>query len=481
MLRLAFAAIFVCVSVVALAVPRQGERAGHERAALPGFSVTPPPGDDWYVADQAYAAEQMKPKVVYGTGFGRNSTALAAVYAFVYPAHIKDPQDVFKLFAERNQRSGPRTQVRSSTSERTTIAGAPCVRMVTSADDTGVQGHEDEVFALTKWNLVCMHPQYPSFIVNMDYSERLEPGLQSPIAQETRDGFLNSLKFEPLERRVDAFEIGAAVLSLAVDAGSVWVTSGYELDGKLTRIDARSNAVVARIPVGKRPTSLAAYAGAVWVVNTLSDNVMRIDPATNKVTATVAVGKTPAHIAGGFGSLWVTNNADGTVTRIDPATLATTVVNGIGQGPMAIVATETGIFASDPKGFTVVRIDPATNSVVQTFARGIRATYLIADGATLWATDLNDDSVVQIATDGDPRIVRRIKRGFDPGRMVRAGPDLWVTSSRGDEIVAFNLSENDPAPRRIPSAPWPLAIVESGGTVWVGSFRGEAVLRLDPA
>jgi YVTN family beta-propeller protein len=479
MLRLVLALVIACVSVVALAASGT-ERAGHERAVFTAFSVTPPPGDDWRMAGQVGGTGASAPKAAYGTGFGDHSTALALVYAFAMPAHVKDKQEALKQAVTSAQRSGPRTSVRSSTSDFITHEGASCIRAQAIADDTGVRGYEGQVHTLTKWNMFCLHPQYPSFLVDMDYSERVEPGAQSPITQATRDGFLTSLKFERLERRVETIEVGDKVLAMTYAGDALWATIGFEA-GTLVKIDPRTNTVAARVAVGRRPVGVVSFAGAMWVANQNSDNVMRIDPATMKVTATVTVARTPNHMATGFGSVWVTSSA-GAVSRIDPATMAVTMIEAVGQDPMGIVVTPGGVFVSDPDGHAVKRIDPATNTVVQTLATGIRASHLIADGTTLWATDLDTKSVVQISTGEDARIVRKIEKVFTlPGRLLRAGPDLWVTDSKRDELVLFDVSTGAAKARRIPTPGWPLAMVEGGGAVWAASFNDGVVLRLDPA
>jgi YVTN family beta-propeller protein len=478
MLRLVVAVILTCVSVAALAAPWGAERAGHERAVFMAFSVTPPPGDDWYLAGQAADTGAAAPKAAYGTGFGDHSTALALAYGFAVPARIKDPRDALKQAMERAQRGGSRTTVTSVTSEFVTHEGAACMRGQAIADDTGVPGHVGEVHTVTKWNLFCLHPQYPSFLVDMDYSERLEPGLQSPISQAVRDGFLTSLKFERLERRIETIEAGDKVLALTYAGDALWATIGFEA-GTLVKIDPRTNAVVARVAVGRRPVGVVSFAGVMWVANQNSDNVMRIDPATMKVTATAGVGKTPNHMASGFGSIWVTSS-DGTVSRIDPTTLEVTTVAAVGQDPMGIVTTAAGVFVSDPDGHAVKRIDPETNTVVQTLATGMRASHLIADGTMLWATDLDTRSVVQISTGEDARIVRRIEKVFAlPGRLLRVGPDLWVSDSKRDELLVIDVSTGNAKPRRLPTPAWPLAMVEGGGAIWAASFDGGAVLRLD--
>jgi hypothetical protein len=199
MLRVLIATAIASAATVALAAPWGANPAGHDRVAFAGFSVTPPPGDGWFIADQASPAGQPAPKAAYGAHFGDGGTALAFVYAFTLPGNVKDPEDILKQIVATAHRGGRRTHVTSSTSELATVNGARCVRAIGLADDTGVPGHADEVFKLTKWNLICLHPQDPAFLVNMDYSERIAPGSISPIQQSVRDGFLQSLMFEPLE------------------------------------------------------------------------------------------------------------------------------------------------------------------------------------------------------------------------------------------------------------------------------------------
>jgi YVTN family beta-propeller protein len=54
------------------------------------------------------------------------------------------------------------------------------------------------------------------------------------------------------------------------------------------------------------------------VVESGGPSVSRISPKTNEVVATVPVGNGPVSIAVGEGAVWVTNRFDGTVTKIDP-------------------------------------------------------------------------------------------------------------------------------------------------------------------
>ena len=85
----------------------------------------------------------------------------------------------------------------------------------------------------------------------------------------------------------------------------------------VSRIDPRTTAVVAKIPVGNGPSGIATGAGAVWVVNSLDATVSRIDPETNTVVQRIDVGNEPAGIAYTPCFVWVANRGDGTITKID--------------------------------------------------------------------------------------------------------------------------------------------------------------------
>jgi YVTN family beta-propeller protein len=115
--------------------------------------------------------------------------------------------------------------------------------------------------------------------------------------------------------RFPATEISS---SLVERDGALWVASFVSdevlrvetrLAGNSTLSHFEEPRVVARIPVGRGPTDIAAGAGSVWVANYLDGTISRIDPATNSVVDTIAVGAWPEHIAAGQGGVWVTHDS----------------------------------------------------------------------------------------------------------------------------------------------------------------------------
>ena len=123
-------------------------------------------------------------------------------------------------------------------------------------------------------------------------------------------------------------------------------------------MDPHTNLVVETIPVGPAPRFLATGEGSVWTLNQGDGSVSRIDPKTNKVVATIEVG-VPGEggdIAVGEGSVWVTS-FEFPLSRIDPAPNKV-VQQFAGQGGDAVRVGQGSVWLTDLKGQQLWRIDP---------------------------------------------------------------------------------------------------------------------------
>ena len=79
--------------------------------------------------------------------------------------------------------------------------------------------------------------------------------------------------------------------------GAVWTTDNDA--NTVTRIDRTGSRVT--IPVGNRPSGIAAGAGAMWVAYRGDGKLARIDLETHTPTRLISVGSAPAGVAFGAG------------------------------------------------------------------------------------------------------------------------------------------------------------------------------------
>ena len=124
--------------------------------------------------------------------------------------------------------------------------------------------------------------------------------------------------------------------TIAYGEGALWAQTGYEADS-IKRIDPRTNAVVAIIPLGRigeshgYRTRITVGEGAVWVAT--QQSLWKIDPAINRFVDVIHLGpRGEGNVAAGDGAVWVQSFIDRALLRVDPESL--TEVKQIPLGPL---------------------------------------------------------------------------------------------------------------------------------------------------
>ncbi|WP_417620592.1 YncE family protein [Parasphingorhabdus sp.] len=144
--------------------------------------------------------------------------------------------------------------------------------------------------------------------------------------------------------------------NVVAGAGSIWVPS--DADGKISRIDPETNAVVAAIDVVPGTFFLAFGYDALWAVSSDKQLLQRVDTATNSVTGTAELGKQPGFLAAGEGGVWVQEQGDGTVARIDPDTVVlagrTKVGDNLVYGDIDVGGGKVWLRTTDDQTFVVI-------------------------------------------------------------------------------------------------------------------------------
>jgi YVTN family beta-propeller protein len=281
--------------------------------------------------------------------------------------------------------------------------------------------------------------------------------------------------------------IGAAVLlSAAVAIAAIELTGG---DGpglaaasanSVAALDTRSNRIVADVPVGNGPTSVAVGEGSVWVTNALDRSVSRIDPDSGAVLQRIDVGGDPSGIAVGAGAVWVANSLDGTVSRIDPQTNREVQAIPVGVTPTALAVGDGVVWVTSAEERNVARIDVARGRVVgDRIATGALGHGIAVGAGSVWVTDGSSRSVVRI----DSRrgsVVDGVSVGNGPTGIAFDDGSVWVANSLDGTVMRI-----DPGTSRvtatIPVGEGPDGIAVGSDAVWVSGEFSEKIARIDPA
>ena len=126
-------------------------------------------------------------------------------------------------------------------------------------------------------------------------------------------------------------DVGKDIAAMTAAEGSVWVLRDT---GILSRIDPETNQSVAEIRIGQRRmgrldtsyySGLVATEGSVWITESISEGkLIRVDTKSNQVVAKIPVGNSPDDVVLGGGFIWVsiyfTNRSGHFVVKIDSRT-----------------------------------------------------------------------------------------------------------------------------------------------------------------
>ena len=211
--------------------------------------------------------------------------------------------------------------------------------------------------------------------------------------------------------------------------------------------------------------------------------VVAVDAKTNKIVASIPVGSEPASIASGDGGIWIGDVADGTVTRIDPVRRRVLKTIGIGAPAVDLAVSPGNVWASTGGFGTVVRIDSRLNAWADRFSLRTPGDPVVP---TASAVAVADGKVWVGAFDGfallDPhsgKIVHKVDLGQSPALETATGNGaVWATlvTNRAERVDARSAKVTAP----FYAGTFALGVAEDASAVWLAAAGIGELWKIDP-
>ena len=222
-------------------------------------------------------------------------------------------------------------------------------------------------------------------------------------------------------RKIGSIQVGQGPhnVQVSADGKSVWVTNNGELAKAAKTMPAEKMPMIEH--------GAMASAGAVWV----------IDAATNAVVAKVTVGKHPAHVvvANDGRTAYITNGGDNTVSVVDTAAQRVIGVVPVGASPHGLRISPDGrqVWVANLKGGTVSVIDTESRKQVAQIAagKGPAQVGFTPDGRFGFVS-LSGENKVAVIDPVSCNVIRKIAVGTVPIQL-HATPDnrLLLVANQG--------------------------------------------------
>jgi YVTN family beta-propeller protein len=276
----------------------------------------------------------------------------------------------------------------------------------------------------------------------------------------------------------------AAVLVAALRDTSRTAPEPVVLTGdSVAVIDPATNSIVAEVPVGARPSGIAAGEGSIWVANRDDNTLLRIDPRSRRVVRRIGLAVEPREVGIAAQSVWVASRAGDAVLRIDPAINKVVDTIRLRQGREACceldLATGGGALWVSYRG-RLSRIDAASHSVESRRESGVRS---IAYGQrALWV--MTADVLIERIDPDTNSVLARIplesvgQAEFGEASVAVGAGAVWTSTPQTKTLWKIDPDTGN-FTGRVRLGRLPLGIAFGEGALWAVGSDGTLV-RVDP-
>ncbi|HYX76952.1 MAG TPA: BTAD domain-containing putative transcriptional regulator, partial [Gaiellaceae bacterium] len=254
---------------------------------------------------------------------------------------------------------------------------------------------------------------------------------------------------------------------IAYGAGAVWVTD--TASDQLLRIDP-GRRTVDRIPVGHGPTGVAVGDGQVWVVNQLDRTVSEINPLALRQVGTVQVGNGASAISFGHGSVWVANTTDYTLSRIDPGRAKVVATIPLAGVPGGVASGGEGLWVASSSTGQLLLVDPKSNRVSQSIAIGNGPQGVATGDGSVWVANGPDGTVSRYEPSSGR--IRKLTVGDAPAGVAFGDNSVWVANSLDGTVSRIDPETGSSRVIRVGNQP--TAVAPVGANAWVTVLPGHA-------
>ncbi len=167
------------------------------RVSSLGFSIVPPPGDNWFESfkgQSIYYTKKTNPKI---RTFFTGATEIHTSKSF------DTPEEFLKFVKKKKNFNRFPTRYKNAKNEykidnRLSSFGVSYVQ--TYEDHEAKNLGKNQFLLIKNHGLICLHPNSPKVGVDVYYSDRFIPSKQNISFKKEGEAFLQSLKFLPINK-----------------------------------------------------------------------------------------------------------------------------------------------------------------------------------------------------------------------------------------------------------------------------------------
>jgi YVTN family beta-propeller protein len=306
----------------------------------------------------------------------------------------------------------------------------------------------------------------------------------------------------------------AAPAAPAIPPGSYRIYTSNEISGDLSVIDSTNFAVVATVPLGKRPRGIHPSPDGKTIYVALSgsppagpgvdesklpppdksaDGIGVFDVATNKLVKVIQGGSDPENfdVSHDGKTLFISNEDASGVSFVDVEQGKVTKTIRTGEEPEGVKVTPDGklVYSTNEEDGTISVIDPVAGKLVKTFKVGRRPRNIafVPDSPHAYVNAENDGGIVLF--DSAKNVMLHAIHLGKPGEVKPMNvlisfdaSKLYVSTGRASSIIVVDTATEKPVTTiAVGKRPWGMAFSPDGKFLFTANGPSNDVSVVDLA
>ncbi|HEX6383570.1 MAG TPA: protein kinase, partial [Anaerolineae bacterium] len=242
---------------------------------------------------------------------------------------------------------------------------------------------------------------------------------------------------------VSTYEVGLSPRSVLYDGQAVWVVNS--LDNQVMRLaahdcDRRATSCgqeIGSYDVPGLPLDVAQAGDSVWVIGGYGERLLELDSRTGEVKDEHLLPELSNQLLSAHGFLWVSHTS---VNRVSQLALDGTVVKQYptGESPREMTADETAVWVANEGDNSLSRLHLSSGRVTPALSLPGQPLALAYAKSFLWVA-LRSGDVLKV----DPasgQVQARLPASQEPVALLFAGERLWIADQESDTVIVVDVA-----------------------------------------
>jgi hypothetical protein len=132
----------------------------------------------------------------------RSHTFTANAMALPFIIQFDKPEDFLEFIKGKNSSElrSKRFRLVEMDGSLDPLRGPFCARLFIKVEDHGTPIKDIPFLIMDLYQLACVHPDTPDWVISVGYSERYQPGEQNPALLIEGESFIRNMQFIPLNK-----------------------------------------------------------------------------------------------------------------------------------------------------------------------------------------------------------------------------------------------------------------------------------------